>query len=304
MNTAFQASPLNMNTKQATVAIIMRSKDEQPHCDPTLAALVDQTYTDYKLYNIDSGSTDGTLEAVKRFNPDPSAIYEIAPEDYVPGKVLNMMVGLTNEPIVVLLNADAIPQDRYWLEKLVAPILEGRADAAMSRQIPRDEAYFIDKYDFERGYSPKTIRGNPDFFSAVSCVFKRELWEKNKFYTEGYAEDLAWSKVCREKGARFELVMDSVVEHSHNFSVKGLFKKRYRHGIAFVEIYQAQPNLAKQMYQCAKELARDLIYTLKKGAFTEIPYNILHRSVIHWAYYQGVREGVRRNSQKDQEVSA
>ena len=104
------------------VAIIMRSKDEQPYAERALAALSTQSYKNYTLYNVDSGSTDGTLEVVKAFNPDPALVFEIKPEEYVPGPVLNMMVTKTNEPVVVLLNADAIPQDDTWLETLIAPI--------------------------------------------------------------------------------------------------------------------------------------------------------------------------------------
>ena len=62
------------------VAVIMRSKNEQPHCDRALAGLKAQTYTNWTLYNVDSGSDDGTLEAVKAFNPAPEKVWEIAPE--------------------------------------------------------------------------------------------------------------------------------------------------------------------------------------------------------------------------------
>lgn len=293
-NVSEQASQTNGTVEGPPVAIIMRSKDEQPHCDPTLEALRDQSYTNFTLYNVDSGSTDGTLEAVKAFNPKPENVFEIAPEEYVPGVVLNDMVARTTEPVVVFLNADAIPQDRYWLERLIEPILSDEADATMSRQIPRDEAYFIDKYDFERGYSPRTTSKTPEFFSAVSCAFKREVWEETKFYTEGYAEDLAWSRACQAKGVRFRLAMASVVEHSHNFTIRGLFKKRYRHGIAFVEIYDAKPRALRQTVQCAREIVRDFLYAARKLRFDTIPYNVAHRVVIHWAYYQGEREGWRR----------
>lgn len=282
------------------VAIIMRSKDEQPYADQALAALQKQRFSTYTLYNVDSGSIDGTLEAVKKFNRRQENVIEIAAEDYVPGPVLNMMLERTSEPIVVFLNADAIPLDAYWLENLLAPIMTGEADATMSRQVTRDCARFIDKYDFERAYSPKTLAKTPEFFSAVACAFKRELWEQTKFYTEGYSEDVAWSKACQDKGARFRLVMDSVVEHSHNFTFPGLFRKRYRHGIAFVKIYAIKPNAIRQLFRCSKEIARDLLYALKKLRVDTVPYNITYRIVIHVAYYLGEREG-RRRSKREQE---
>ena len=62
-----------------TVAIIMRSKDEQPYADRALRELAAQGYVEYVLYNIDSGSTDGTLEAIDAFNSDAEKVVRIAP---------------------------------------------------------------------------------------------------------------------------------------------------------------------------------------------------------------------------------
>jgi rhamnosyltransferase len=278
------------------VAIIMRSKDEQPYADQALKALSAQTFKDFTLYNVDSGSTDGTLEAVKRFNPTPENIVEIAPQDYVPGRVLNMMVARTSEPIIVFLNADAIAMDQSWLARLLAPIHSGEADATFSRQVTRPSARFIDCYDYERAYSPGNMRNSPEFFSAVACAFRRELWEHTKFYEDGYSEDVAWSRECQQQGARFRLVMDSVVEHSHDFTIRGLYRKRYRHGIAFVRIYGARPRFVRQMLLCGKEMIRDTLYALRKLRIDTIPYNILYRLVIHYAYYRGECEGQRRYS--------
>jgi len=280
------------------VAVIMRSKDEMPYAETALERLMRQTYREFVLYNVDSGSTDGTLEVVQRFNPRPELITRIAPEDYVPGTVLNTMVERAAEPIIVLLNADAIPQDDRWLETLLKPIFDNQADATMSRQLPRDCAPFIVKHDTARAYDLKNLRGKrSDFFSAVACAFRRSLWEQTKFYTGGYAEDLAWSKDCQDKGARFQLAPDSVVEHSHNFTLKGLYVKRYRHGLAYVYIYGDQPEFARQAFAWAKETVRDLLHAFRKLRLDTIPYNLAYRATIHWAYYRGKCEGQRRYRQ-------
>lgn len=284
----------------ATVAIIMRSLNEQPHTERAMAGLADQKYTDYTLYNCDSGSTDGTLEVVEKYNPDKNRIIKIAPQDYIPGRVLNNMIAMTSEPIICFLNADAVPVDNEWLSRLLEPIFKGEADVTMSRQISREDAVFIAKYDNDRAYDPKNIKGShKDFFSAVACAFKREVWEETKFPEQGYAEDLAWSKVCQEKGARFLLLPESIVEHSHNFTIKGLYKKRFRHGITFVRIYGQRPNFIKQMALCFKEIVRDFLYAVSKLRIDTIPYNILYRVTIHLAYDAGRREGVRLHGQSE-----
>jgi glycosyltransferase involved in cell wall biosynthesis len=275
-----------------TLAIIMRAKDEMPHVRRALAALRTQSRQDWKLYAIDSGSKDGTLEEIKAFPPD--VLIEISPKDYEPGPVLNRMVKMTSEPIVVFLNADAIPLDDNWLASLVAPVEKGDVDASMSVQVAREDADFIVAYDYARAYDPSNIKDdNEDFFSAVACCFPRALWEKHPFKEKGYSEDLAWARACRKDGAHFKLVTESRVEHSHNFTIPGLHKKRYRHGRAYVDIFGARPQAIKQSLRCTKEIIRDLLYTLKKGRLKTIPFNLAHRYTIHRALYLGMRDECR-----------
>lgn len=270
----------------------MRAKNEMPHARRALAALRTQTRRDWKLYAIDSGSTDGTLEEILAFPPDE--MVRIAPEDYEPGPVLNRMVGMTAEPLILFLNADAIPLDDQWLEKLVRPVEGGEVEATMSVQVPRADADFIVAYDYERAYDPRNIKEeNEDFFSAVACCFRRELWEKHPFKESGYSEDLAWARECRKAGARFRLVVDSRVEHSHNFTIPGLHKKRYRHGRAYVDIFNMRPNGLRQAAQCAKEIIRDTLHAVRCGRVDTIPFNLRYRYTIHQALHEGLVDECR-----------
>lgn len=272
----------------AKVAIIMRSKNEHPYVIQVLKGLSEQTFKDFELYNVDSGSNDGTLEYIQQANP--KRLLRIRPEEYVPGKVLNEAIEKTEEPIIVLLNADAVPTDHLWLENLLKPILENRCDAALSRQIARSDAHYIVQSDYQRGYDPLRLSRTPlDIFSAVSCAFKRELWEKTRFYTTGYSEDLIWFHACQKKGARFSFVPASCVEHSHNYSLKGLYRKRYRHGRAFASQEGFRLPLWKAIASCLKEMARDTLQALKSGKIHTTPYNLIYRGTIYLAYYQGVK---------------
>jgi rhamnosyltransferase len=271
-----------------TVAIIMRSKNEMPHAVTALERLARQTWKDYTLYNVDSGSNDGTLDVVRKFNPD--RLTEIPAKAYIPGKVLNDMIARTSADVIVFLNADAIPLDEFWLERLLGPILDGSADGTMSKQHARPDARFIVDYDYRRAYDPRNIKEeNEDFFSAVACAFRRTWWERIKFPESGYAEDLAWAKDCREQGATFKLVLDSEVEHSHNYTLKGLYLKKFRHGQTYHRIYGQKPRLCAQTVGCVRELARDFIYTCVRFKLWTIPYNIAYRVIIHTAIHQGLR---------------
>ena len=101
------------------VSIVMRSMNDIKFIGRTLDSVMSQSYKDFELVNIDSGSTDGTFDVVKRFNPGKSR--QIRPEEYIPGKVLNSAVKSCSGEIVVFNNSDCIPLDNEWLENLIAP---------------------------------------------------------------------------------------------------------------------------------------------------------------------------------------
>jgi rhamnosyltransferase len=263
-----------------SVAIIIRAKDEMPYVQQALANLQRQTFSTFDLFFVDSGSTDGTLQTLEK---SEGTLVQIPPEAYVPGKVLNEAIARTRHEIIVLLNADAIPQSNDWLEQLLLPILGNSADATFSKQIPRPDAKFIVKYDYERAYNPKKIV--PGFFSAVACAFKRSLWEKQNFPSEGYAEDVAWARQCVTGGARFQLLENSVVEHSHNYSLQALFRKRYRQALTFTKV----PTPGKLAAKCLREIIRDVLHACSKLKLQTIPYNIIYRITI----YRGMQRGFR-----------
>jgi rhamnosyltransferase len=272
------------------VAIIMRSKNEMPYIISVLYMLRRQTVQDFQLYLIDSGSIDGSLEEALK-HCDPKQIHHIAPAEYIPGKVLNEAIARTPHDIIVLLNGDAIPRSEDWLEKLIRPIVQKDADASYSRQVARPDARFIVGYDYQRAYA--SDKRDAPFFSAAACAFRRDLWARHQFQNVGYAEDSVWAATCRRFSARFQLVPESEVEHSHNYTLRELFRKRYRHGISFGMVLGETSPIGRRSYLCAREITRDLIHACRKGEFRTIPYNIAYRVAIHAGLYRGIRRGYK-----------
>ncbi len=269
-----------------SVAIIMRSKNEMPHLRAALEMLRLQTFRDFELFAVDSGSSDGSVNLLRK-HCKMGHLTQIAPANYAPGKVLNSAIARTENPIIVLLNADAVPLSKTWLETLLAPILGNQADATFSRQVARPDARFVVAYDYQRAYDPEKIEA--PFFSAVACAFKRELWERHKFRQNLYAEDLIWATACHTFGATIQFVPESEVEHSHNYSLKALFRKKFRHGRSFAKIHGKTASLGNRLYLCGRELARDFLFACRNRKLRTIPYNIAYRVAIHAGLHKGLR---------------
>ena len=94
----------------------------------------------FEVVIIDSGSTDGTLEYIKRH---PVRLYEIKPYEFSFGSTRDYAFSLANGQYIVTLSQDVVPANREWLSKLVGPLMKDEADAVQGRTIlPRDTELF------------------------------------------------------------------------------------------------------------------------------------------------------------------
>src|SRR5438093_424155 len=89
-------------------SIIIRSYNEGWALRETLPALQAQEYKQWELIAIDSGSTDGSVDLIRRVRP--RHFLQIAPHEYNPARVLNRGMRLARSDYGIFLNADATPQ--------------------------------------------------------------------------------------------------------------------------------------------------------------------------------------------------
>ena len=132
------------------VSVVMRNKDEGEVVDATLKMLNSQDYKGkIELIVIDSGSTDCSIDIIRKAEPD--VLYIIKPEEYIPGKVLNWGMEKASNEWVVFLNSDATPLNNSWLTNLLkAGVSSEKFGAAFCRQVSRKDAWAVYRIDYEK----------------------------------------------------------------------------------------------------------------------------------------------------------
>jgi len=281
-----------MPNPKPRVTVIMRSKNSDWVIAQALAALYSQTYKDFELLVVDSGSTDRTLEIVKQY---PCRLIQIEAKAYYPGSVLNMAIEQAEADIIIFQNSDGVPLSPHTLQRLVSAFDDAAIDAALTRQIPRPEAFGWVRRDYRLSF-PDAAQ-TPDWIrlSLPMAAMRKSAWEKHHFYEDAWAsEDTEWGEWAVQNGMKIKYVPDAIIMHSHNYTLKQIYGRKFVEGEADSFIYNRKPVLVKMLINVIKQTIRDSIYLLLKGnireAFGSLSRNITYNN----AYYKGLILGCQR----------
>jgi len=276
------------------VSIIMRSYNEGWALKDTLPAIQAQEYTNWELIVIDSGSTDGSVELIKAARP--AHFVQIQPSEYVPGKVMNHGMRLAGSEFGIFINADATPQGPNWLRPLVTALQDEQTAAVFGRQIPRPDCLPVFACDYERCFGPNRESAQWDhFFSMVSSGLRKDIWRQRGFREDlQYAEDDEYTRWCKAQGYKVVYCEDSVVMHSHNYTVEQSYKRAFGDARAIGKAWTGDPGeynwFKTVLLGFLSDYRHDLKYCLRHGA----PGGLPHAARIRWAMRRGRLDGFRK----------
>jgi len=217
--------------KKIDVSIIIPTFNEEDYITKCLEAVFNQeTSYGIEVLVIDSGSTDNTLFRINDF-PQVKVV-RIKPEEFGHGKTRNLGARISQGNFIVFLNADAIPANNQWLNFLMDEIEKDDSIAGVySCHLPRQETYLYVVRDLKKSFPDKKIiksrASKLDFmiFSTVSSMIPRHIWQKFPFEDDlVIAEDQNWARTVLDQDLKISYIPDSQVYHSHNYSLKDLFK--------------------------------------------------------------------------------
>lgn len=287
-----------MTIRQKTIAIIMRSYNDQDVIRDTLEMVYRQSIKGFELWNFDSSSTDGTLDIIREYN-SPDRILLNDSSDYNPGRVLNEAVQQVEADILVFLNSDATPVNEYWLEKLIEPLNDSTIGAVYGRQVGRPDCRSLFIKDTERAFGDGREASRwLHFFSMANSAARRSIMLKNPFETQiQYSEDIDWSYRLRLSGYRILYVKDSIATHSHNYTLKQSYHRHFGEGSAEAWIFRKGElglNWGRTfLIPFMLEVIRDLKWAVKNRSLDAVAHTIPLRLTQKWGRWRGQKNGVR-----------
>ena len=206
--------------------------------------ILKQTGVNIKSINyILTESEDKSEEILNRLN---LKYKKIKKEDFSHSTVRENIAMESEADILVFITQDIDIRSKDWLCNLTNPIINGEVDACFSKQVTKYNN--IEKYTREKNYpkesyivtkdSLKNIGTRAFFFSDASSAIKTEVFKKLNGYDgkrlpTNEDQYIAYKMIIN--GYKIKYCADSEVYHSHDFTLKELYKRYYDTGVFYAQ---------------------------------------------------------------------
>lgn len=249
-----------------------------------------------RLIVFDNASTDGTTEAVQRV---ADTVVNVPAGEYVPGRVLNCAMDISDGELVVFVNSDCTPCNKHWLAKLLAGFTGPDVAAVFGRQLPRENCKALFARDTEStfgdGHGQAAWR---HCFSMAAAGIRRSVWLDMRFNEAlQYSEDIEWTWRASEAGYQVRYIPQALAVHSENYSLAKLYRRQYGEGKAEATIFPwsrwRRSVLRYSLMPCTRQVLGDIRYCLGRGAFREALNSPVVRAVQSAGRLAGLHAGLR-----------
>lgn len=199
--------------KKPRVSFVIRTKDELMWIGKVLQSLMDQTFRDFEIIIVDSGSTDKTLEIVEKF---PIRLIQIKPEEFNYSYALNLGISKAKGKYIGIISGHSIPVSDSWLSDGLKNFKDRKMAAISGNYSSLPVGYFSRSLGrlFFKTYQKK-LNFNP-WMTNTNSLIRKDLWEQYPFDEKlPECEDYDWGKEMIARG--YNIIKDPKFDvfHSH-----------------------------------------------------------------------------------------
>ena len=213
------------------VSIVIRTKNEAEFIGDTLEKVMEQELKGaYEVIIVDSGSTDSTLQIVRKHDVK---LLKISQEEFTYGRALNMGAMNSEGNYIVNLSAHAFPRDNNWLTNLITGFEDENVAGVYGRQLSRGHINPFEALQNDLFFGEEKIRFSMSnnkglrriHFSNSNCAVRKDVWQRFSFNEQvPYAEDTLWQAEVMNAGFSIVYTPDAAVYHTHRVSIGNAYR--------------------------------------------------------------------------------
>ncbi len=219
------------NDEGQHIALIMTVLNERGSIDNLLESIANQTRLPDQLVVTDAGSTDGTVEALRAWNPPDGLLLSLMVRPGVSiSEGRNLSISAAKCEIIAVTDAGTSFGPR-WLEDITRAIVDRKADVVGGFFEPGGSRPF--QRFLGAVTTPLLNEIQPDQFlpSSRSIAFTKHAWASVGGYPEwlDYCEDLVFDLDLKANGAVFAFAPSAVVAWDARPGLTAFFRQYYRY---------------------------------------------------------------------------
>ncbi|KIL97791.1 hypothetical protein CCC_00852 [Paramagnetospirillum magnetotacticum MS-1] len=241
-------------------SVIIRCFNEQKYLPGLFDALDRQSYRDFEVIIVDSGSFDRTREIAEA---RADQVLRISSHDFTFGYSLNAGIREARGRFIAIASAHTEPCDEHWLANLVEPLRDDTVAMSYGRQLGKACSKFSEAEDFDRTFGPHGREESPARWCVnnANSAIRKDLWEQYGFDEELTGlEDIGWARHWMDKGFRVVYRPDARLYHLHEESWRQIRRRYYREAVAARRMGIKGPNtVLGETWAELRNTASDLI---------------------------------------------
>lgn len=215
------------------VSIITTVLNEANSVIQLLESILKQTMQPDEVVIVDAGSTDGTVEQIRKFadtHPAVSISVFIQPGNRSVGR--NRAIQEARNNIIAATDAGCIV-DASWLEKITKPFDDEKTDFVGGWYVPIARTAWQHSLVKVLNYRVEAVNLKTFLPSTRSMAFRKELWSRVGGFNErnSHSEDTPFSIAMRKASKQFVFVPDAIVRWSLVQGYGALFRTIGRYAL-------------------------------------------------------------------------
>lgn len=261
------------------ISVIIPTLDSERSAAEIIRRLAVQTVPVGEIIVIDSQSSDDTAQI---FTQGGARVTEVRREAFHHAAVRNQGATLACGDFLVFMTQDAFPTDRYCLERLIAPLTQGRASASFARQIPLCDATPLERFARRTNYPEHSrivdasdianLGVRAFFFSNSFSAVRRETFDELGGFPEHTImnEDMLFATKLLRSGKKIAYVAEATVEHSHDYTFAETLRRYFDIGVVFTQAREELGNV-RLKGEGARYLGKLLTHLVRNGDYHWLP---------------------------------